>query len=99
MAIRIRKIGGHTIAFCGAETPPHPDDLYLDDGIHQALTVKFEEDFVKMGFFNCEHGCIKGKVFHSISGVPEANLNWIPCPKHGHLVRESCPPHLFEKII
>lgn len=50
MAIRLRKISGNLIAFCAAKTPPHPDDLYLDDEAHHALTVKFEEDFVKMGF-------------------------------------------------
>ena len=86
MAIRLRKIGGNLVAFCAAKTPPHPDDLYIDDEAHHALTVKFEEDFVKMGMFNCEYGCIKGKVFHQISGVPEACLNWTPCPKHGHLI-------------
>ena len=50
MAIRIRRIGGRLIAFCAAKTPPYPDDLYLDDEVHHALTVKFEGDFVKMGF-------------------------------------------------
>jgi len=47
MAIRIRKINGELVALCAAETSPMKDDIYLDDNIHHALSVKFYEDFVK----------------------------------------------------
>jgi len=47
MAIRIRKINeqGHLGALCAAETEPEEGDLYLDDGIHQALAEKFWKDW------------------------------------------------------
>jgi len=57
MAIRVRKIenknatGGFSyIALCAAETKPEPGDLYLDDSVHHALSGKFYDDHVKMGF-------------------------------------------------
>ena len=57
MAIRIRKVksktatgGFHYVALCAAETKPKKDDLYLDDGIHEALSNKFHADFETMGF-------------------------------------------------
>jgi len=45
MAIRIRKIKGHVVALCAAETRPEPGDLYLDDGVHAALSTKFAIDW------------------------------------------------------
>lgn len=45
MAIRIRKSGGVTIALCAAETDPTPDDTYLDDAQHGALSAKFADDW------------------------------------------------------
>lgn len=50
MAIRIRKSGGMTIALCAAETDAAEGDIYLDDAAHGALSAKFEEDFISMGF-------------------------------------------------
>ena len=50
MAIRIRRINGHTIALCAAETKPKEGDLYLDDSIHHALSTKFGLDWKEMGF-------------------------------------------------
>ena len=50
MAIRIRKISGHTIALCAAVTEPKEGDLYLDDNIHHALSSKFDLDFYNEGF-------------------------------------------------
>lgn len=56
MAIRIRKqkgegIGGfHYIALCAAESKPMEEDIYLNDGIHTALSEKFDSDFREMGF-------------------------------------------------
>lgn len=50
MAIRIRKIGGHTIAVCAACTKPKVNDIYLDDAAHGALSAKFGLDFYHMGF-------------------------------------------------
>ncbi len=52
MAIRIRKIDGHTIALCAAETKPKPGDLYLDDAIHHALSTKFGLDWHSEGLID-----------------------------------------------
>ena len=51
MSMRIRNIPGvGTIAVCAARSMPLPDDIYLDDNAHHALSIKFERDFVEMGF-------------------------------------------------
>lgn len=50
MAIRIRVISGHTVALNAAITKEQEGDIYLHDGIHTALGVKFGVDFKKMGF-------------------------------------------------
>jgi len=49
MAIRIRTIKGKIIALCAAETKSRKGDLYLNDGIHHALSKKFEMDFIREG--------------------------------------------------
>lgn len=54
MAIRIRKVDGHVVALCAAETQPELGDLYLDDAVHHALDGKFHADYVKMGFIKKE---------------------------------------------
>ena len=50
MAIRSRKRDGGYIALCAAKSESKKEDIYLDDGMHEALTKKFEDDFRKMGF-------------------------------------------------
>lgn len=50
MAIRIRVSAGMTIALCAVEADAMPGDIYLDDAAHGALTAKFEQDFISMGF-------------------------------------------------
>lgn len=56
MAIRLRKIKGtgiggyHWIALCAAESAPEKSDIYLNDGMHGALSEKFTKDFKLMGF-------------------------------------------------
>lgn len=57
MAIRIRivkndkAIGGFSyVALCAAESLPEIGDVYLDDGMHNALSDKFTTDFKEMGF-------------------------------------------------
>jgi len=52
MAIRIRKINDTTVALCAAKTNPEPNDIYLDDSIHHALTTKFGVDFKSEGFMD-----------------------------------------------
>ena len=57
MAIRVRWIDKGTdmeriVALCANEVDPRPDDIYLDDAVHGALSDKFEADFSKMGFLN-----------------------------------------------
>ena len=51
MAIRIRYIDGSYAALCAAKSEPMEGDIYLNDGMHTALTKKFETDFRKMGFW------------------------------------------------
>lgn len=50
MAIRIRKVQGRIVALCAAKTVPEPEDIYLDDAAHHALTTKFGLDFQSEGF-------------------------------------------------
>lgn len=45
MAIRIRKIDGHIVALCAAKTKEQKGDIYLDDGVHEALATKFAVDW------------------------------------------------------
>jgi len=52
MAIRIRYIDGSYAALCAAESEPMEGDIYLNDGMHTALTKKFEADFREMGLFD-----------------------------------------------
>jgi len=50
MAIRIRRLKTGYIALCAAESKAQEGDIYLNDGIHTALTKKFDKDFRTMGF-------------------------------------------------
>lgn len=45
MAIRIRTINGVMVALCAARSVEKEGDIYLDDGIHHALSTKFALDF------------------------------------------------------
>lgn len=50
MAIRVRRIGDglEVVALCAAESEAEPGDLYLDDVVHHALTVKFTKDLAPL---------------------------------------------------
>jgi hypothetical protein len=50
MAIRVRRVNGVLVAVCAARSVEKPGDLYLDDGVHQALAEKFLEDFQSEGY-------------------------------------------------
>lgn len=50
MAIRIRKVGVHTIALCAAISEAKEGDIYLDDNDHHALYTKFALDMQSEGF-------------------------------------------------
>lgn len=52
MAIRIRVVDGVTVALCAAKSVPKEGDVYLDDNIHYALTVKFMADLAPA--FGCD---------------------------------------------
>lgn len=52
MAIRIRDVDGVTVALCAARSVPKEGDVYLDDNIHYALTVKFMADLAPA--FGCD---------------------------------------------
>ena len=54
MAIRIRKTTDGVVALCAAKSEPIEGDIYLDDDIHHALTIKFENDFRSMGFLRSD---------------------------------------------
>lgn len=45
MAIRIRKVGGVTVALCAVESDKKAGDTYLDDTQHAALATKFALDW------------------------------------------------------
>jgi len=49
MAIRLRTIKGVRVALCAVETDERPGDIYLDDGDHYVLVVKFVRDFMSKG--------------------------------------------------
>ncbi len=49
MAIRIRKADGRIVALCAAKSKAKKGDLYLNDGIHEALSVKYDLDYRSMG--------------------------------------------------
>ena len=56
MAIRIRQTKlFNYVALCAAETEAEPGDIYLNDGIHHALYVKFDADRRKEGEPNEKH--------------------------------------------
>jgi len=48
MAIRLRRVQGKYIALCAVESDPKEGDIYLDDGMHGALSTKFAQDFNDM---------------------------------------------------
>lgn len=50
MAIRIRFRNGKYTARCAAKSKPKAGDIYLNDGMHEAFSEKFWNDFIKMGF-------------------------------------------------
>ena len=54
MAIRIRRIDGVLIALCAAKTEAIEGDLYLDDGIHYALSQKYWRDYPEIGIIDDE---------------------------------------------
>lgn len=45
MAIRLRIVENRLIAICAARSIPKEGDMYLDDGQHYALMLKFARDF------------------------------------------------------
>jgi len=50
MAIRLRLSNFRWVALCAAKSKAKKGDLYLDDGMHGALSDKFTKDFGEMGF-------------------------------------------------
>lgn len=49
MAIRVRRVDGVLVALCAAKTEAVEGDLYLDDGIHYALSQKLWRDYPEIG--------------------------------------------------
>ena len=54
MAIRIRKIDGHTVALCAGVTQERDGDILLDDNAHHALYDKFAVDFMSEGWLRSD---------------------------------------------
>ena len=55
MAIRLRKDAkGNWVALCAAEADPLDGDIYLDDGQHYALTLKYLSDWKESGLLKDE---------------------------------------------
>jgi hypothetical protein len=51
MSIRVRHIDGVWTALCAARSMPQEGDVYLDDGQHHALALKFGQDFNSEGLW------------------------------------------------
>lgn len=49
--MRLRVVGGRTVALCAARSVMKEGDVYLDDGAHAALADKFAADFASEGFY------------------------------------------------
>jgi hypothetical protein len=45
VSIRLRTVDGVRVALCAVESDPMPGDIYLDDGDHYALSMKFMQDW------------------------------------------------------
>ncbi len=45
MAIRLRMVGDIAVAICAAHSEPKPDDIYLDDKWHYAISQKYWRDY------------------------------------------------------
>ena len=51
MAIRIRMMpDGWLVALCAAKSVEQEGDLYLDDGVHYALSQKFWRDYDEVAY-------------------------------------------------
>lgn len=48
MAIRLRIVNNYYVALCAVESDQKEGDIYLDDGMHTALSTKFAQDFNSM---------------------------------------------------
>lgn len=65
MAIRIREVNGILVALCAARSMPLPGDIYLDDGVHYALTNKFARDFNEMYDLGLPHDQVAAEIVES----------------------------------
>jgi len=75
MAIRIRTVDGIMIAICAARSIPKEGDIYLDDGVHYALTNKFMMDFAnshQMSSFEV-YDCLVEKEIQDLTDQEESN--------------------------
>jgi len=79
MAIRLRTIKNEIVALCAAKSQPQEGDIYLNDGQHHALTLKFEKDFRSMEF-------IKEKKCHNKSCTWYDIVN----PTHNSWICRQC---------
>ena len=70
MAIRVRKVNGELKALCAAECPRQEGDLYLDDAVHHALSIKFHNDFVEEGLIDGEKWNTKVDDVPNFAGLP-----------------------------
>ena len=52
MAMRLRQVNGVWIALCAAKYGKRSNDVYLDDGQHQAITEKYLRDWKKNGLIS-----------------------------------------------
>lgn len=89
MSIRIRTVDGVTIAICAARSIPKPDDIYLDDAAHHALSNKFSRDFTDEGW-----GSIPFDECHVpiVESEESNNANRVDWEKIFGLRRKPCPP-------
>lgn len=77
MAIRIREIGGTLVALCAARTVEQEGDIYLHDGIHHALSMKFWRDWaVEEGRMDAggAAGCTEWKLIEQVEDISLAPI-------------------------
>jgi hypothetical protein len=65
MAIRLRIVKKSWVALCAVESDEKENDIYLDDGHHEALTEKYARDFNSMYDCGIPVNDIRGKLMES----------------------------------
>jgi hypothetical protein len=91
MSIRLRMTEVGWVALCAARSVPKDGDVYLDDGHHHALSVKFSLDFQSMGFMVSSHAGCEEEVIMEREESNNPNREWWD-NEYGETAKESPAP-------